>query len=311
MAHRQRHPVGHADRSRGQRILHRLNLGYLRRHEADAALRRTADSFDGRADDQLAPVTRQRRRMEVLLGALDDDEWRSPTRCDGWTIQDVISHLVTVNAFWETSVRAGLAGEPTRVLATFDPAAHPPLMVDGMRARRTRCSISSYPPTTVSSEPWPRSTNPDGRRSPSRRPVMSRFGCSRSTRCGTRGCTNATSRSRSGRRPRSPTRCDRACDSARWVGLALTTMRPWVCGAQDPDTSFVVEIGKSVVVLRQRPPDAPCLGRGGVELVDALSIRSPLPAGTPAEWYACSTAATIVRCGARDQIAAGSSYIAP
>ena len=91
-------------------------------------------SFDGPADDQLAPVTRQRRRMEAMLADLTDAEWRSATRCEGWSIQDVVSHIVTVNAFWEASVRAGLGGTPTCVLATFDPAAHPPLMVDGMRA---------------------------------------------------------------------------------------------------------------------------------------------------------------------------------
>ena len=90
--------------------------------------------FDGPADDQFEPVSRQRRRMEALLADLDDDGWASPTRCDGWTVQDVIAHLVTVNAFWEASVRAGLDGAPTRMLATFDPAAHPARMVDGMRA---------------------------------------------------------------------------------------------------------------------------------------------------------------------------------
>src|ERR1700681_3973043 len=79
-------------------------------------------SFDGPADDQRSPVTRQRRRMESLLADLNEHEWRSKSRCDGWTVQDVVSHLVGVNTFWAASVRAGLDG-----------VAHPALMVDSMR----------------------------------------------------------------------------------------------------------------------------------------------------------------------------------
>jgi uncharacterized protein (TIGR03083 family) len=91
-------------------------------------------TMDGDPADQAQPVARQRRRFEALLRSLDDDSWRAPTRCAGWTVQDVVAHLVTVNAFWEASVRAGLDGEPTRVLEHFDPVAHPALLVEPMRA---------------------------------------------------------------------------------------------------------------------------------------------------------------------------------
>ncbi|HEV7523714.1 MAG TPA: maleylpyruvate isomerase N-terminal domain-containing protein, partial [Acidimicrobiia bacterium] len=91
-------------------------------------------SIDGRPDDQAVPVSRQRLRMEAMLSELGDDDWRAPSRCAGWRVQDVVAHLVGVNAFWEASVRAGLAAAPTRVLAAFDPAAHPPLLIEPMRA---------------------------------------------------------------------------------------------------------------------------------------------------------------------------------
>ncbi len=91
-------------------------------------------AIDGAADDQLAPVVRQRRRMEAMLAALTDEEWQAPTRCEGWTVQDVIAHLNGVNTFWEASVRAGLAGTPTRILVGFDPAATPAAMVDAVRS---------------------------------------------------------------------------------------------------------------------------------------------------------------------------------
>src|SRR6185436_10847080 len=99
-------------------------------HYGDAALL----SIAGSPDDVLAPLTRQRRRLAATLTELDDDAWATPSRCEGWTVQDVVAHLVGVDSFWQASVQAGLAGTPTELLAAFDPAATPPLMVDGMRS---------------------------------------------------------------------------------------------------------------------------------------------------------------------------------
>jgi uncharacterized protein (TIGR03083 family) len=73
---------------------------------------------------------RQRRRFLGLLEGLSDDDWRAPSRCEGWTVQDVATHLEGVNRFWHLSIAAGLAGEPTRYLADFDPKATPAAMVD-------------------------------------------------------------------------------------------------------------------------------------------------------------------------------------
>jgi uncharacterized protein (TIGR03083 family) len=75
---------------------------------------------------------RQRHRFLGLLEALSDDDWRAPSRCEGWTVQDVAIHLEGVNRFWHLSITAGLAGEPTRFLADFDPKATPAAMVDAV-----------------------------------------------------------------------------------------------------------------------------------------------------------------------------------
>ena len=91
----------------------------------------------GAPDDQLAPVVRQRRRFEAMLADLGDDGWSAPSRCSGWTVHDVIAHLVGVNTFWEASVSAGAAGTPTRILTGFDPAATPPLMVEPIPSTAT------------------------------------------------------------------------------------------------------------------------------------------------------------------------------
>jgi uncharacterized damage-inducible protein DinB len=74
-------------------------------------------SIGGPPEVQHAAVVRQRRRLEATLADLSDDDWRSPSRCEGWTVQDVVAHLVGVNAFWQSSVLAGLAGTPTPCLS--------------------------------------------------------------------------------------------------------------------------------------------------------------------------------------------------
>ena len=90
--------------------------------------------FDGDVDAIAVPVARQRRRFELMLTGLDEEQWYSASRCEGWTVRDVVAHLVGVNRFWVLSVRAGLDGAPTRYLETFDPVAVPRSMVEATRA---------------------------------------------------------------------------------------------------------------------------------------------------------------------------------
>lgn len=75
------------------------------------------------------PVIGQRRRLEAHLAGLSEDGWRHASRCDGWSAQDVVTHLTSTNQFWDLSVQQGLAGAPTRFLATFDPVASPAELV--------------------------------------------------------------------------------------------------------------------------------------------------------------------------------------
>jgi uncharacterized protein (TIGR03083 family) len=84
------------------------------------------------AIDPSVPLLRQRRRFGELLGTLDDAQWAAPSRCDQWSVRDVVAHLVTVDQFWLLAIGAGLAGAPTRFLATFDPVATPAQLVDAM-----------------------------------------------------------------------------------------------------------------------------------------------------------------------------------
>lgn len=86
-------------------------------------------SVEGFSADPIALMVRQRKRFGALLAHLDDDQWASPSRCDGWTVQDVITHLISTNQFWAFSITAGLNGAPTRFLSTFDPVRSPAELV--------------------------------------------------------------------------------------------------------------------------------------------------------------------------------------
>lgn len=89
--------------------------------------------FTGPLADPSIAMLRQRRRFASILAELDDAQWAAPSRCDGWSVQDVISHLVTVNRFWAIAFASARKGEPTRFLTDLDPVATPAALVDGAR----------------------------------------------------------------------------------------------------------------------------------------------------------------------------------
>lgn len=74
-------------------------------------------------------LLRQHARLLDTVEPLTDEQWRTPSRCEGWTVQDVIGHLVDVNGFWAISITSALSGAPTRFLAGFDPRATPAALV--------------------------------------------------------------------------------------------------------------------------------------------------------------------------------------
>lgn len=88
-------------------------------------------TLDGSPADIARSVIRQRRRLAETVASFTDDQWAHPSRCAGWSSRDVISHLETTNTFWSYSIGAGLRGEPTQFLATFDPVATPAELVAG------------------------------------------------------------------------------------------------------------------------------------------------------------------------------------
>jgi uncharacterized protein (TIGR03083 family) len=250
-------------------------------------------SIDGPWDDQLEPVSRQRRRLESFLAGLSEAEWARPSRCDGWTVQDVVAHIVGVNAFWRASVLAGLAGTPTRILTGFDPVATPALMVDSMRALTPTEVLDQFaqsndaflgPLGSLDEPGWSMPAEAPPGHIPVRLLAQhALWDCWIHERdiALALGSVPAVER-------------DEVLSCLRYAaalspgfsimnGDALTGV--FAVDAKDPDISFVLEVGESVAVRAGAAPgDALCLSGNAVELVEALSIRGPLPTTAPAEW---------------------------
>jgi uncharacterized protein (TIGR03083 family) len=76
---------------------------------------------------------RQRRRFGAALATFSAEQWAHPSRCEGWSVRDVIIHLDSTNGFWAYSIASGLRNEPTQFLAAFDPVSSPAQLVAATR----------------------------------------------------------------------------------------------------------------------------------------------------------------------------------
>jgi uncharacterized protein (TIGR03083 family) len=242
-------------------------------------------AFAPPVEDVAAPLLRQRRRLASTLADLTADQWAAPSRCDGWTVQDVVSHLVSTNQFWAYSVACGVAGEPTRLLATFDPVATPAAMAAAERDTLPADILERYTRTveelaavvdTLDDAQWSvLAEAPPGHVAIDavllhalwdawihERDIVLPLGLAPVDE------------------PDEVRQCLRYV-AALAPGLAAAggSTREGLLGVQasDPGVEFVVAVAASVVVRDAPVPDgAPCLAGRAVELVEGLSFRGPL-----------------------------------
>jgi len=241
-------------------------------------------------------VARQRKRLEGGVAALGPESWKSPRRCDGWSVQDVVLHLVGVNTFWHASVLAGLAGQPTRFLTGFDPATTPAQMVDAMRTleraealERLRASNDAFLGTlaTLDDDGWSALAETPAGHVPIRllahhalwdgwvheRDVLLPLGLTPDVEPD---------------EVLSSLRYAAALSPALAIGSRNVSAGVFTVEATDPDARFSVEVSQSVAVrdgpAPAPPGQVPCLRGDAVALVEALSFRAPLPASAPPEW---------------------------
>jgi uncharacterized protein (TIGR03084 family) len=55
-------------------------------------------------DDIVAAFAQQNAELAGLLAGADDDGWRRPSRCEGWTVADVVLHVAQTNEMAVASV---------------------------------------------------------------------------------------------------------------------------------------------------------------------------------------------------------------
>ena len=48
-------------------------------------------------EEILAALTAQQAELSGLLEGIDDDDWQRPSRCEGWTVADVVVHVAQTN----------------------------------------------------------------------------------------------------------------------------------------------------------------------------------------------------------------------
>jgi uncharacterized protein (TIGR03083 family) len=250
-------------------------------------------SIESYPADVLTAVARQRRRLEAMLAGLGPDEWGATSRCDGWSVQDVIAHVVSVNGFWHASVSAGLAGTPTRMLRGFDPVATPALLVDGMRALTPAEVLDQF---VSSNDAFLGAVDQLDER------AMSTLAESPAGYLPIRllvhhALWDCWVHERDIALPLGMTPTEEpdevlaclhfaaALSPAFSLHSATASEGVFAVESSEPDGCFALEVGDSVSVKEGSPAaGAPCLRGGAVELVEALSLRVPLPSSTPHEW---------------------------
>ena len=242
--------------------------------------------------DPAEPLLRQRRRLAALLAGLEEDQWAAASRCEAWSVRDVIAHLVTTNQFWAFSIEAALGGTPTRFLASFDPVTSPIELVDASRSQSSADVLEQFVETNeaiaaavagIDHDGW----STIGEAPPGHVPLRA---------LALHALWDAWTHERDivlslgltpVEEPDEVTGClgyGAALSPAFVVAGGSTRVGSIEVEATSPDVRFVVEVGESVVVHDgDAPSDALRLTGPAIELVEALSFRVPMPCSVPDE----------------------------
>jgi uncharacterized protein (TIGR03083 family) len=255
------------------------------RYDGPAAL-----VLDGPTGDPAVPLLRQRRRLATTLAGLDAAQWAAPSRCDGWSVQDVVAHLVTTNQFWAFSASAALDGTPTRVLATFDPVASPAEMVAAVRSQSPAEVLARFAETNEALAHAVAGLDAEGWSAVGEAPP----GHVSLRAVALHALWDAWVHERDIVLPlglvpvEEADEIDGSLRYAAGLGPAFAatsgSTRTGTFGieAVDPEVRLVVEVGGSVVVRDgEAARDRLRLVGTAVELLEALSLRAPLPHAVP------------------------------
>jgi uncharacterized protein (TIGR03083 family) len=248
-----------------------------------------------------AAFVRQRQRLAATLESLSDDEWAAPSRCEDWTVQDVATHLVTVNGFWRYSIASGLAGKPTRLLVDFDPKATPAALVEAAGTVPPAETLAQLVESSdglcdlvagLDDAGWATVAEAPAGLIPVRLLALhALWDCWVHERdivlpLGRPAVEEPDEVMAS-------LRCVAGLGPAFVLALGRATPATLVLETTDPVGRVVVEVGEGVAIHDRPVEDATVALRGrAVDLVEALSARAPLAADVPAEnrWLVASLA---------------------
>jgi uncharacterized protein (TIGR03083 family) len=236
--------------------------------------------------DPAVPLLRQRRRLAALLGSLDDRQWATMSRCEGWSVQDVVAHLVSTNQFWVFSIDAARSGEPTRFLANFDPVTSPVELVDAVRSQSHDEMLDRFIETNEAIAVAIAGLDADGwsllgEAPPGHVPLGA---------VALHALWDAWVHERDILLPLGLNPVEESDEIAGCLGYGAALSPAFVVArgstrrgsiaveATEPDIRVVVEVGETVVVRSgDAPSDALLLSGPAVELLEALSFRVPMP----------------------------------
>ncbi len=251
-------------------------------------------AIDGDPSDQLAPFIGQRRRLQQSLGSLSPSDWATESRCDGWSVKDVVAHLASVNEFWMLSISSGASGEPTKWLASFDPAATPEQMVERTRATEASQVLEQFSDTNarlavllegLDESQWSLLAEAP----PGHLPIRL---------VASHGLWDGWIHERDvllplGMEPQVV--ADEVAASLRYVvgligGFSVLTgtaeSRSLEVAATNPEVLFALELSETTAQVRSLsgPSGTQRLEGDAVSLLETLSFRAPFPRGVPSEW---------------------------
>ena len=262
--------------------------------------------LDGPPAAVLEPAARQRRRLAEVAAGFTDDEWAHPSRCAGWSNRDVVSHLDSTNQFWTTSITAGRDGHPTRFLDGFDPVSVPAQLVEASAAMPLAEVLDRFVASTDALLAALESLDDDGWRSTAEAPP----GHVAISALAHHALWDSWVHERDILLPLGiePERHDdEIAASLRYaaaLGPALASATEprrgsFAIAVTEPDLAAIVDIGDQISV-RDGSGDtvaftvAFTLDGGAVDLLEALSVRSPFEHPVPADarWMLTGLVAT-------------------
>jgi uncharacterized protein (TIGR03084 family) len=81
-------------------------------------------------EEILAALSEQQSELDGLINPVDESAWTKPSRCDGWTVSDVVLHLAQTNEMALASLEGTLDAYYARMLERADGEWPPSANVD-------------------------------------------------------------------------------------------------------------------------------------------------------------------------------------